>query len=475
MRVCLIAEGCYPYITGGVSSWIQMLIKNFPEYEFIVIAISAKKDEALTPKYELPQNVRKVIDIYLESDMKNQVSNNKKVKIHFNEKEKAQIYHFLAGDKFDWATLLNCLNRYKNYTTVDFLTSQEFIEIVMKVSNERYPHISFNHFFWTIRSMMIPFLEVIKFDIPKADIYHSVSTGYAGVLGAIGKIKHNGKFLLTEHGIYTREREEEIIKADWVKGYFKDNWIKYFYSLSDCAYSYADQVISLFEKSRQLQLELGCDKSKTKVIPNGVDYQRFELVNNPMNKEQTDKIVLGAIVRVVPIKDIKTLIQSFSIVKSKDLDFEIELHIIGPTEEDPDYMRECEHLIESLELQDVLFTGKVDISQYIHQLDIIILSSISEGQPLSTLEAMAAKKPCICTDVGSCKELLYGNQDQLGECGIIVPVMGHEEMANAIINLASDSEKRRKLGEIGYQRVLKFYRQEQFITNYKILYKELVG
>ena len=48
-------------------------------------------------------------------------------------------------------------------------------------------------------------------------------------------------------------------------------------------------------------------------------------------------------------------------------------------------------------------------------------------------------------------------------------------MANAIINLASDSEKRRKLGEIGYQRVLKFYRQEQFITNYKILYKELVG
>ena len=63
MRVCLIAEGCYPYITGGVSSWIQMLIKNFPEYEFIVIAISAKKDEALTPKYELPQNVRKVIDI----------------------------------------------------------------------------------------------------------------------------------------------------------------------------------------------------------------------------------------------------------------------------------------------------------------------------------------------------------------------------------------------------------------------------
>lgn len=55
--------------------------------------------------------------------------------------------------------------------------------------------------------MMITVFEVLKSDIPEADIYHSVSTGYAGLIGALGKYYHkNSKFILTEHGIYTRER-----------------------------------------------------------------------------------------------------------------------------------------------------------------------------------------------------------------------------------------------------------------------------
>ena len=162
-------------------------------------------------------------------------------------------------------------------------------------------------------------------------------------------------------------------------------------------------------------------------------------------------------------------------VKNHHLDFEIELHIIGPTDEDPEYMRECEVLIESLQVKDIIFTGRVNTQKYIHNLDLVILSSISEGQPLSTLEAMAAKKACICTDVGACYELLNGIKDSYGPCGIIVPIMGYEEMANAIIELASDHVKRQLFGENGYQRVINHYRQDQFINRYQILYEELVG
>lgn len=56
---------------------------------------------------------------------------------------------------------------------------------------------------------------VLKMDVPEADLYHCVATGYAGVLGSMAKHFHGSSLLISEHGIYTREREEEIIKAEW--------------------------------------------------------------------------------------------------------------------------------------------------------------------------------------------------------------------------------------------------------------------
>ena len=43
MKICIVAEGCYPYVVGGVSSWIHSLIQSFPEHEFIVLAILANR------------------------------------------------------------------------------------------------------------------------------------------------------------------------------------------------------------------------------------------------------------------------------------------------------------------------------------------------------------------------------------------------------------------------------------------------
>lgn len=61
----------------------------------------------------------------------------------------------------------------------------------------------------------------MKMEVPKADFYHCVATGYAGVLGSMAKHFHGSSLLISEHGIYTREREEELIKAEWVKGIYK--------------------------------------------------------------------------------------------------------------------------------------------------------------------------------------------------------------------------------------------------------------
>ena len=62
--------------------------------------------------------------------------------------------------------------------------------------------------------------------------------------------------------------------------------------------------------------------------------------------------------------------------------------------------------MKQLRLDNLIFTGRVDVVQYMQKLDFTILTSISEGQPLSVLESMAARRPCVTTEVGCCRELL---------------------------------------------------------------------
>ena len=56
--------------------------------------------------------------------------------------------------------------------------------------------------------MLLPVLYVLSSEVPKADVYHSIATGYGGILARLGSYTYNVPYLITEHGIYTREREE---------------------------------------------------------------------------------------------------------------------------------------------------------------------------------------------------------------------------------------------------------------------------
>ena len=145
---------------------------------------------------------------------------------------------------------------------------------------------------------------------------------------------------------------------------------------------------------------------------------------------------------------------------------------MGPTDEDKQYAQECFDLVQALRVEDVEFTGRIQVKDYLGRMDFTILTSISEGQPLTILESYAAHKPVIATDVGNCRELIYGNQDGFGEAGILTHIMNLEEIAEAMIRLAMDEEERLRMGEAGYQRVMAFYRIEQMRDVYTDIYKK---
>jgi glycosyltransferase involved in cell wall biosynthesis len=326
--------------------------------------------------------------------------------------------------------------------------------------------------------MYTPLFSIFDTDFIKADVYHCVSTGYAGLIASYESFINKKPMILTEHGIYTREREEELIKSDWVEKEFKDTWIQFFKILSDAAYEQANIVVALFEKNRRLQIELGCQEQKTRVIHNGI---KDSFVNqnrsseNALKMEREKKegnIIVGGIVRVVPIKDIITMLSAFSIVeKQRD---NVSFVIIGPIDEDEEYYEECLTYMKLLDLKRVVFTGRVMVHEYMKTMDIHVLTSISEGQPLTVLESLIYKIPNITTDVGDCSAMIYGNNDSFGPAGMIAKVMDSEGIAREIIKLVDNKELRVQYGINGYKRVLHQYNFDKFIADYKDIYESMM-
>ena len=450
---------------GGVSSWADSFIRSFPQHEFVLWTIGAENRNRGNFKYELPDNVVDVKEIFLDDALELRATASRRT--YFSEDELLESSKLISCEDPDWEVLFKCYN-VERKNPVEFLMNEQFLIIMKAMCREKYPYAAFSDLFHTLRSMFLPLLYLMGQDPPNADIYHSTAAGYSGILGVIGKWKNQRPFILSEHGIYTREREEEILRAKWVLPYFKDMWIDLFYMLSRCAYKHANLVTSLFERAKNVQIELGCPPEKCLVINNGVRPEKFEKIPA---KEDNEYIDIGAIVRIAPIKDIKTMIYSFAELKQRVAN--VRLHILGDTD-DENYYDECIQLVQQLNVKDIIFVGNTDVSIYMRKLDFVILTSVSEGQPLSIIESMFADRPCVATDVGCCRDLIEGSEnDNLGMAGICVPPMHRMALTEAMEKLCKNSSLRRKMGMVGHKRATCYFTHSEMIKKYQDLYERV--
>lgn len=464
MRICMVVEGCYPYVVGGVSSWVHSLIQLFPEHEFIILAIIANRSMRGKFVYRLPENVTEVHELYLNDDDWDK----KRRRRRMGRKEFQTLRSLILNQQIDWEVLFRWFQK-SHVSLNSLLMGEDFFHAVLDYYRLNYSQIIFSDFLWMMRSIYLPLFLTLKMKLPKADLYHCLCTGYAGVIGSMAKCIHGSRLLISEHGIYTREREEELVRAKWVQGIYKNIWIDQFHKMSRLAYDNADLVTSLYGYARELQLELGCPVEKTMVVPNGIFVEGLQDIPGKRDEDE-GMIHVGAIVRVAPIKDIKTMIQAFCFAKEQEP--ALKLWIMGPWEEDKEYARECFELPELMGTSDIVFTGKVDIKEYLGRMDMTILTSISEGQPLVILESFAARKPVIATNVGNCEGLIMGEEDNIGPAGILTHIMNVEEIAWAILKLARDEKLRLAMGEHGYNRVTAGYRIEKMQDTYRNIYKD---
>lgn len=489
--VMLLLEGTFPYVSGGVSSWVSQVIRAFPEIRFGAVFIGSSPDEYGEPKYTLPSNLVHLEVHYLHGGGDHpEPAPCKGNPAAFKVIEQLHSF-FIAPTTESMPAELHDTAFFRtggqgvDYT--QFLYSEESWKFITHLYRQRSTDPSFVDYFWTVRNMHGPIwqLATIADSLIPAGVYHTLSTGYAGFLGALLQHNTGRPLLLSEHGIYTKERRIDIFHSNWIRdnrnalqhdpteiSYYRDLWIRFFETLGRICYLSSRHIVSLYEGARLREIADGADRAKTMVVPNGVDVQRFLPVRNQHGVPPPK--VLALLGRVVPIKDVKTFIRAIKILS--ELIPGVEGWVVGPDDENPAYAAECHALVENLAIGgNVRFTGFMNPVELFPQVGLLVLSSISEGLPLVALEGFAAGIPLISTEVGSCAQLVNGlgpDDEPLGRAGAIVPINNPQAIADAAYHLLETPGAWDRARQSAIDRVELHYTLESMVARYRTLYEE---
>ncbi|MHA1410599.1 MAG: GT4 family glycosyltransferase PelF [Candidatus Odinarchaeia archaeon] len=462
LKVCMVTEGTYPYVVGGVSSWTHRLITQLKDIEFDILAIVPEGE--LKQRYKLPPNVGKVytIPIVDEEKFKQPKMRNSQYYEKFI-KNTEWLHENIREDNYDEAAeYLIKLNELLEDTPVKFWSSKNgwnYLKQEYKKRKEKPPMIE-----WILswKDTHIPLLNLLSAKIPQADIYHGTNSGFAGFLAVLGALKYNKPSVLTDHGIFLREKLMELTRAK-VKGLAEDMWLNVLTGLSRLIYLKTTLITAVCKYNvKWVKEKLRINEPKFKVIYNGINTDRITPVDIPKPPYK----VVGTIARVHPIKDIKLFIKAAEIVLKEESN--TKFFVVGPID-DKKYYKECLNLIKKLGLsENFIFTGTrgEDIVYWYNLFDIFVLSSISEGFPLSTIEAMATGTPVVVTDVGGAGEPVKG-------CGYVVPSGDVKQFAEKILKILKDDKLAQKLSKNARNKALKQFSLPNLMREYEKVYYEL--
>ncbi len=228
-------------------------------------------------------------------------------------------------------------------TIAELLHGRASFALFSELAEQLAPDAPFLDLFWHLRAMHVPLLRVLATPPARAAAYHAVATGYAGLLAAVWSRRTGRPLMITEHGIYSRERDMELARAEWIEDHrpgavedaartwapqvspLRRVWSRFFRTLSRLAYEQAWRIVTLSDVNRRKQLADGAPAAKIEIVPNGVvlrdaadasaaagappgsdDGAADDVIPLPLRQP---KLRVGFVGRVVPIKDVDHLRQ----------------------------------------------------------------------------------------------------------------------------------------------------------------------
>lgn len=491
--IALLLEGTFPYVPGGVSSWVAGLLESFPQYTFALVFIGGRSADYDAPHYALPDNVVSYQECFIfdEGEPERMTGPARCPAEAMAQMSQLHDDFNLSGGRStaQLAQILPLVSSGGPITEHLFLHGEQAWDEIRQRYEKFCTDPSFTDYFWQVRMMHLPFWKLIHLaeTLIPVRLCHTASTGYAGFLGALVHLRQQAPLMISEHGIYTKERQIDLYQSEWIRdnrallerdsaqvAYSQELWMRFFRTLGVLAYEAADLISALFEDNRQRQIADGAPPERTRLIPNGIDVERFRPLRQ--QRPQSTPQVAALIGRVVPIKDVKTFIRA--ILVARQTQPALQGWIVGPEAEDPAYVQECRDLIAGLGLQaHVILAGFRDVREVLPQAGVVVLSSISEGLPLVVLEAFAAGVPVVATRVGACKELIegHGHDDEaLGLAGRLVRIADPQALSGAMLALLQDPAAWRQASAAAVARVERYYTRERMVNTFGAHYERLM-
>lgn len=214
-------------------------------------------------------------------------------------------------------------------------------------------------------------------------------------------------------------------------------------------------------------------ENKIATIYNGIEVDEYYSNAGKVSRIKQDLKVgegvrlVGAIGRLAQVKGFKYFLEAIEIIERKEKRSNIKYLIVGEGR----LRKKLEELADKLKIKEkVIFTGfRKDIKDILASLEILVLPSIREGQPIVALEAMASGLPIVATNFEGVNETIEN-----GRTGMLVPVKDVKALAEAIVSVLDDSKKAERLVSQARAVVSKKFNIEDKIAQHQRLYEKLL-
>lgn len=298
----------------------------------------------------------------------------------------------------------------------------------------------------------------------KPDIVHT-HTAKAGTLGRIAAV-----FAGIPIRIHT-------FHGNIFQGYFNKIYVLVFIFIEKILAYFTTYIVAISDEQKREICELYkiAASDKVKVIPLGLELEKFlsiESHNGSLRRElklEDDTIAVGIVGRLVPVKNHRMFLEAIKRLPANlDNDYNVKYLIIGDGGERP----VLEEYTKRLGLNgDVIFCGwKEDLKDVYSDLDMVALTSLNEGTPVSLIEALAAARPVVATNVGGVADVVED-----GVNGYLVPLGHIEDFSQRLAELIREPQKRREFGYKGRETVREKFSKKRLIEDIKSLYEEAIS
>jgi len=292
---------------------------------------------------------------------------------------------------------------------------------------------------------------------------HNPKPGFLGQIAA--KMAGVPVIVNTLHGFYFHDRMHSLLRHFYI-------------ALEKIAARCSNVVLSQNREDIDTAIREGiCPPEKIKYLGNGIDVQRFspdnlslEGVANRRAKVglPAEAPVVGFVGRLVQEKGLLELFAAAPLVR--DQVPKVRFLFIGPVDtHKPDAL--TPDSARAFGIADIChFLGmRQDMPELYSLMDVFVLPSHREGFPRAPMEASAMKVPCVVTDIRGCREAVEHSRN-----GLLVPLGDVQALADAIIELLTDREKARRMGEEGRRMALERFDEQMVFEKVEAEYARLL-